>query len=136
MPERYQRLSPATGRVHRIASGFLQAGVPGVVGSLCSVNDLSTAHLMAKFYEFHLHGDPAMGGGPMSPARALRRAQQWLRKATAREMALADDSDPYHSASRGRDRDAYRWIRYYRAHPDERPFAHPDYWAAFAFAGA
>ena len=35
-------------------SGFLQAGVPGVVGSFWPVEDLSTSLLMNKFYELHL----------------------------------------------------------------------------------
>jgi CHAT domain-containing protein len=69
-----------------LPGGFLQAGVPAVVGTLWSVNDLSTALLMHRFYELHLHGDAAAGLAPQPPVRALRLAQQWLRDLTYKEM--------------------------------------------------
>jgi CHAT domain-containing protein len=60
--------------------------VPAVVGTLWSVNDLSTALLMHRFYELYLHGDDAAGLAPQPPVRALRLAQQWLRDLTYKEM--------------------------------------------------
>jgi len=39
-----------------LPAGFMRSGVPGVVACLWNVDDLSTALLMARFYEFHLHG--------------------------------------------------------------------------------
>ena len=75
-----------------LPGGFVQAGVPGVVGTLWPVNDLSTMLLMAKFYECHLKEE-------LAPAAALRKAQLWLRD------------------------------------PNERPYAHPYYWAPFVFYG-
>lgn len=56
--------------------------MPAVVGSLWSVNDLSTALLMHRFYELYLKGDPDAGLEPQPPARALRLAQAWLRDLT------------------------------------------------------
>ena len=58
-----------------LPGGFLQAGVPAVVGTLWSVDDLSTALLMHRFYELYLLGDSAAELGPQSPGRALRLAQ-------------------------------------------------------------
>ncbi|NCC34769.1 MAG: CHAT domain-containing protein, partial [Chloroflexia bacterium] len=44
-----------------LPGGFLQAGVPAVIGTLWSVDDLSTALLMHRFYEFYLYGDRDVG---------------------------------------------------------------------------
>lgn len=65
-----------------LPAGFLQAGVPGVIGALWAVDDESTSLLMEKFYEYHLAGDRVRREAPMSPARALGRAQRWLRDDT------------------------------------------------------
>jgi tetratricopeptide (TPR) repeat protein len=59
---------------------FLQAGSAGVIGSLWSVADDSTAQLMREFYRRHLTRD---GGEPLaSAAHAFRAAQLWLRDST------------------------------------------------------
>jgi CHAT domain-containing protein len=55
-----------------LPTGFLQAGSAGVAGTLWSVNDASTAHLAAKFYDLWLNEG-------LPPAVALHRAQRWLR---------------------------------------------------------
>lgn len=55
-----------------LPSGMMQAGVPGVIGSLWAVNQISTARLMGRFYENLLER------GINMPA-ALRDAQIWLR---------------------------------------------------------
>ncbi|MCP5251523.1 MAG: CHAT domain-containing protein [Burkholderiales bacterium] len=62
-----------------IPLSFLQAGAPGVISSLWLVNDISTAVLMAKFYQLHIDES-------LEPARALVKAQQWLRSASVREI--------------------------------------------------
>lgn len=55
-----------------LPSGLMQAGVPGVIGSLWSVAESSTAILMSIFFEeWRTNG--------LTPPQALRRAQQRLR---------------------------------------------------------
>jgi CHAT domain-containing protein len=117
--------------------GFLQAGVPGVIGSLWSVNDLSTALLMRKFYELLL---PDVHSSERSflrtPAAALREAQQWLRSTTAGELGLDMLWNEIYLASGGTDALAQREMRYYRARPEVKPFTHPYYWAPFIAVGS
>jgi len=55
-----------------LPSAFMQAGFAGAVSSLWSVDDQSTAQLMECFYRLWRERN-------MSPAFALRQAQQWLR---------------------------------------------------------
>jgi CHAT domain-containing protein len=129
-----------------LPAGFLSAGTPGVVGTLWPVNDdLSTVLLMAQFYQYHLHGDPTTGHGPIAPVPALRRAQRWLATISAGELydRLAADTGlqaaapseaavarlPVEVAVMGR-------ARFERADRDKRPFAHPYHWAPFVFVGA
>lgn len=115
-----------------LPSGFLQAGVPGVVGTLWPVNDLSTALLMIKFYTYHLqHG--------LAPAKALRQAQLWLRDVTNAE--LSELFDFYRQSARPGSRLTYAMAQEkFREHtlrdPDGQPFADPYYWAPFVFYGA
>jgi CHAT domain-containing protein/predicted metal-dependent hydrolase len=63
-----------------LPSGFLFAGSQNVVSSLWTVNDLSTAFLMIKFYQILL--DPTK---QVSIAIALKTAQNWLRNLTVKE---------------------------------------------------
>jgi CHAT domain-containing protein len=93
---------------------------------LWSVNDLSTALLMVRFYELHLVGDQAIKVGPMTPARALRKAQCWLAEATVREL---DEYCHSHPALEGR--------ASFRAQPNQnfRPYSNPYYWAPFQLIG-
>jgi CHAT domain-containing protein/tetratricopeptide (TPR) repeat protein len=127
-----------------LPAGFLQAGVPGVVGTLWSVDDLSTALLMIKFYEYHRQGDQATGIEPMPPAMALRQAQCWLRAVTAAELlAYFSQHKALHDAERDRERlrmpaamAAKGVIRFSLLFPEKQPFAEPYYWAPFIFVGA
>ena len=120
---------------------FLQIGVPGVLGSLWPVNVLSTALLMIKFYEYHLHGNSENDEKPMSPSRALRLAQLWLRDATNSELSelfvkykLSATDQPiktrlaYEKASEKFRSDTDKY-------PTKHPYAHPYYWAPFVFYG-
>jgi CHAT domain-containing protein len=122
-----------------LPGGFLQAGVPAVVGTLWSINDLSTALLIYRFYELHLRGDAAAGLTPQPPMRALRLAQQWLRDLTYKEMFAyfqwhrqlkgARMSNDLIEAGRALAED------YMLDHPNDRPYANPIFWAAFTFNG-
>lgn len=53
-------------------TGFIQAGAAAVVSTLWSVDEESTARLVARFYE-------NWKGGSDTPADALAEAQRWLR---------------------------------------------------------
>jgi CHAT domain-containing protein len=110
-----------------------QAG-PGAVGTLWSVNAISTALVMVRFYELHLRGEN--GSGPMSPARALRKAQLWLRDMPSRE-ALEQYIESHEALAK-----EYR--AYTRISDTRVPFLRilddvisgsPLYWAPFTFTG-
>lgn len=123
-----------------LASICLLSGVPSVVGTLWSVNDLSTALLMIKFYDFYLNGEKRGSVTSTHPAEALRRAQQWLRNARNADVAdlLAEYKTIVNDAPT---RGVYSKVQEkFREHaiadPNVRPFEHPYYWAAFAFYGS
>ncbi|MBZ0302630.1 MAG: CHAT domain-containing protein, partial [Anaerolineae bacterium] len=112
-----------------LPAGFMQAGAQAVVSSLWAVEDRSTALLMERMYK-----DIRDESNPMEPAQALRAAQFWLRDATVREIG-----DYYESYLRPRmseleAADAFIEIMK-RAAPDEKPYSHPFYWAAFTYNG-
>jgi len=109
-----------------LPAGFLQAGVPGVIGTLWPVNDHSTALLMGRFYSYH------MGEG-LHPAAALQKSQHWLRNATRQEIGDYYKSFIRMSAEEASD---LHWEIRKEGKPDDRPYEHPYYWAAFAFYGA
>jgi CHAT domain-containing protein/tetratricopeptide (TPR) repeat protein len=109
-----------------LPAGFLQAGAPGVISSLWTVDDQSTALLMKSFYLSHLEeGIP--------PAQALRLAQLWLRDATRKELGEYYESFIRMSASEALK--AYGIIMT-EGRPDDKPYANPFYWGAFTFTGA
>jgi CHAT domain-containing protein len=111
-----------------LPAGFLQTGAPAVVSSLWAVNDLSTALLMGEFYRRHMEEGEWI-------AEALRGAQLWLRDATAGEMRLAEQYEQLYQDSGRRDAAALRGMRYFRANPGVKPFAHPYHWSGFTFTG-
>ena len=71
----------------------------------------------------------------LDPATALHRAQGWLCAATVQEMGLVSYDDRFDQESGRRDREVFYALRYYRANPHIKPFAHPYYWAAFVYSG-
>ena len=119
-----------------LPAGFLQAGALGVIGSLWSVSDLSTSLLMLKFYDLHLKSETPSDRGPLSPARALQRAQVWLRDVTYGELTDLFDRLRHDSPSPSMRQVAQEQFRICALRgPDEKPYAHPYYWAPFVFYG-
>lgn len=94
---------------------FLRAGAAGVIASMWTVPDASTALLMARFYrEWEQQRDPAL---------ALRAAQEWLRRSTGSQLSDWVTANVPELAGVLPDGD------------HENPYEHPRYWAAFALFG-
>ena len=115
-----------------LPAGFLISGVPCVVSTLWAVPDFSTALLMCEFYRNHVCEGATI-------VAALRSAQLSVRDLKA--DAVADRAEGYARQSSDQIRKVlYRLSRYYRsrseADPEDRPFSHPYYWAAFSVNGA
>ncbi len=105
-----------------LPSGFLVAGSPAVVSSLWTVNDLSTALLMIKFYE-NLQKQ-------MSVALALNQAQLWLRDATKEELQTRTGKLSLDSTWKGKIRRLFN-----KMEAGGKPFQSPYHWAAFTAVG-
>jgi tetratricopeptide (TPR) repeat protein len=105
---------------------MMQAGVPGVLGSLWAVNDLSTAMLIARFYEnWRERG--------LDLPQALREAQRWLRDLFHDESKLSELQAqlPESIANRFAAEQADAFFKIAAL----RDLSHPHYWAAFVFYG-
>ncbi|OLP17409.1 hypothetical protein BST81_16585 [Leptolyngbya sp. 'hensonii'] len=91
-----------------LPAGLMQAGVAGIIASLWSPSDLSTMLLFTKFYELWRNNN-------LPPRQAFRQAQIWLRDSTEAEIAPLSGV--------------------LTRNPNNRPFSHPFYWAAFSYTG-
>lgn len=124
-----------------LPAGFLQAGTPGVIGTLWSVADLSTALIMIKFYELFLCNGKVHN---VSPSKILAKAQQWLKNITAEELLiyfeeqvlLNSEQDILKNKKISKEVLENGIIRFAFLDPNSRPFENPYFWAPFIFVGA
>ncbi len=116
-----------------LPAGFLQAGVPGVVGSLWLADDLPTMLLMHRFYKLFL-----ANARPLPPAEALCQAQLWLRMLSIGEVVVSLES-LYQVTPRMAQPALLKNLNYFRLQAGRdsqlQPFAHPYFWAAFLCMG-
>lgn len=103
-----------------LPSGFLYAGASSVVSSLWTVDDLSTAFLMIRFYQNLQKG--------FTVALALNQAQLWLRDITGAKLWqwIQEKQLPL---------DPTQKLYFRRMPPNSKPFQNPFYWAAFSAIG-
>ncbi len=125
-----------------LPSALLGAGAAAVLGTLWSVDDLSTALLLSHYYACLLPAGSS--GDEAEPATALRAAQSWLASLTAadlrqyfedlltavRSLSQPDASDLAEVAAEGRVRFAFEYAE------GDRPFCDPVFWAPFVLVGA
>jgi CHAT domain-containing protein len=113
-----------------LPSGLQQAGVAGVAGSMWTVLQVSTAILMARFYELWREED-------FAPPEALRQAQIWLRDSTdgQKKAFFRKDMVEYASPKLPSESADIFFKEIYFSDSDERSFAHPFHWAAFNYTG-
>ena len=118
-----------------LSSGFLYAGCNSVIGTLWTVDDLSTGLLMGEFYRLLKQQEQTQPSTDV--ALALKQAQQWLRQltcaeavATLQRLVPSLDADGQESAKRSIRRSLSE-----RYATDDRPYHHPFYWAAFCAVG-
>jgi CHAT domain-containing protein len=116
--------------------GFTQAlfarGARSVVLSLWEVDDKATSLLMARFYANLLGRRPGLSK-PMPKSEALHEAKTWLRSLKEEQVGPALEA-----LNRGGPRPlvtASAPPRSRREEKGNRPYSHPNYWAAFILVG-
>lgn len=122
-----QRLRPE--EFKGFAGLFLQMGAAGVIVAAWPVDDTATAFLIGRFFRYHI----AEG---LDVAPALRRAQLWLRGATAEELTsvLRDAAQIADAAQKRALSACHRRLATFV--PGAVPFSAPEHWAGFTLMGA
>jgi CHAT domain-containing protein len=113
-----------------LPTALIQAGFAGVLATLWSVSDTSTAMLMERFY--HLWRKDSL-----DPAAALQTAQQWLRDTSNAEKAehFSRDITTLSGVRMPEAVAAEFFSEVLSQAMDVRSFQHPVYWAAFYLSG-
>jgi CHAT domain-containing protein len=116
------------------AQALLLAGSRSVCLSLWKVDDTATALLMQRFYQNLLGQRPGLKE-PMGKAQALAEAKALLRE-LSRAEALQRAAQLSQGVTRGKGR-KLKPLEVTAADKDsqDRPYAHPYYWAAFVLLG-
>jgi tetratricopeptide (TPR) repeat protein len=113
-----------------LPAAFIRLGAGGVLATLWPVDDLSTALLIARFYDLHR-------GEKLPPAAALRSAQSWLRSVGESELksylrAAVEEGRLPRDFLQGVD----AVLRAAKASQAAgAPYAHPYYWSGFTLTG-
>jgi CHAT domain-containing protein len=115
------------------AQALLLAGSRSVCLSLWKVDDTATALLMVRFYE-NLLGKRERLKGPMGKAAALTEAKAWLRGLTRNE-AMKRAAKMSDGVVRGPGPQLPAAVVPVAGGKEDRPYAHPYYWAAFVLIG-
>ncbi len=131
-----------------LSTGFLCAGARSAVSTLWSVNDLATALFSIFYYQHRQEGN--------SRPEALRQAQVKLRELTKADLAeISKQVSAARQEARSKRKqypegseEYLKWHGEYRKYagvtirideikksPEEFPFSHPRFWAAFTCAG-
>ncbi len=108
-----------------LPSGFIRAGAVSVISSLWTIDDFSTSLLMIKFYE---NLQTLTQNVPL----ALNKAQQWFRQITQQELLQWLDGKTNMDVQH-KQKIKQRLEEHYK--PEEQPFKHPGFWAAFCAIG-
>jgi CHAT domain-containing protein len=113
-----------------ITSGFLAHGIPHVLSTLWTIADSpATMLFVLQFYRHLLKGH--------SPSQALTHSQTWLKTVTTRQL----HRHYTHWIDRLPNSDRLRaFLKTERAklgtmEPNQAPYSHPYYWAAFILSG-
>lgn len=112
-----------------LPAGMLQAGVPGIVGSLWSVKAISTAMLMVHFFFLWRKAKHP-------PQEALLMAQVWLRDSTVdqkKEFFKSFVVGKLFGMSVDTAIAFYKYLSF--AEPGKIDYSSPYYWAAFTYTG-
>ena len=116
------------------AQALILAGSRSVCLSLWKVDDAATALLMERFYQ-NLLGKRAGLKQPLSKAQALAEAKSWLR-GLSRQQALQRMAGLTDGVARGKGRKVRKLLPPLpKGGEENRPYAHPYYWAAFVLLG-
>ena len=108
-----------------LPTGFLHAGATGVLASLWSVEDISTALMMVMFYEeFFADSSPSL-------SLALHKTQLWFKSATTPDLRTwVEKSDSFNTSQK---KMIFDQLDGYN--DDKKPYGKVHQWAAFCAIG-